>query len=589
MTGNLRLFRLVLGLAPLLAGAGAAGCRPEAMAAGATAMASTTPADPAATPAASLAPPAGDGLSKEDAALAARITAESIAGPTRFLASDLLEGRGTGSRGDQIAEEYIAAELAALGMKPGGDGATFFQRVPLVGITAQLPKTVTARGNGPKAGAPVTMRIPEELVVMSGVTEPQVTLPVAPLVFVGYGIVAPEFQWDDYKDADVRGKIVVVMNNDPSSDPTLFAGKARLWYGRYDYKYLQAARKGAVGCIIVHTTPSAGYPFQVVVTSNAHEKFELAGETGEPRLAAKMWLTEEQAKKLVALGGDDLDNLRGHAESRAFRPVPLSATLGFHFTNQVHKVESANVIGILPGADPELAKEAVVYSAHHDHLGIGLVKNGDGIYNGAIDNASGVGALLAIARAAAAAPRTRRSLVFNAVTAEEQGLLGSEFYARHPTFPAGRLAADLNMDSMNADGKTNDLGFVGLGKSSLDTVVVDVARAQGRTVHGDAFPDRGAFYRSDQFSFAKIGVPGVYVSGGPEYVGRPSGWGEARKVAYEKNRYHQPSDEFDPNWDWGGAVQDAQLLFLVGRRIADADAMPTWSPTDEFAKIARPR
>ncbi len=535
-------------------------------------------------------PARGDAeLGKEDATLAARITAEAIAAPTRFLSSDLLEGRGTGSRGDQIAIEYIAAELASLGMKPGGDGSTFFQRVPLVGITAQPPKTVTVHGNGPHAGSPVTLKIPEDLVVMSGKTDAQVTVPVAPLVFVGYGIVAPEFQWDDYKDTDVRGKIVVVMNNDPSSDPTLFAGKTRLWYGRWDYKYLQAARKGAVGCIIIHTTPSAGYPYQVVVTSNAHEKFELAADSDQARLAAKMWMTEESARKLFALGGDDLDNLRGHAESRSFRPVALSATLGFHFTNAVRKVESANVIGVLPGNDPELAKEAVVYTAHHDHLGIGLVKNGDGIYNGAIDNASGVGALLAIARAAAAAPRTRRSLVFNSVTAEEQGLLGSEFYARHPTFPAGRLAADLNMDSMNANGKTTDLGFVGLGKSSLDKVVVDVAREQGRTVHGDAFPDRGSYYRSDQFSFAKVGVPGVYVSGGPDFAGRPPGWGEARIVDYEKNRYHQPSDEYDPNWDWSGAVQDAQLLFVVGRRVADADAMPAWNPTDEFAKVPRPR
>ena len=302
-----------------------------------------------------------------------------------------------------------------------------------------------------------------------------------------------------------------------------------------------------------------------------------------------MWATEEAAKKLVALGGDDLDNLRSHAESRSFHPVALSATLGFHWTNLVRKIDSANVIGVLPGSDPGLAKEAVIYTAHHDHLGIGMVKNGDGIYNGAVDNASGAASLVAIARAAAAAPRTRRSQVFNSVAAEEQGLLGSEYYARHPTFAPGRLAADLNMDSMNVNGATTDVGFVGLGKSSVDKIVVDVARSQGRTVHGDAFPDRGSFYRSDQFSFAKIGVPGVYVDGGPNFVGRSPQWGEERTVEYEKNRYHQPSDEYDPSWNWSGAVQDAQLLFLVGRRIANADSLPFWNPTDEFAKVARPR
>jgi Zn-dependent M28 family amino/carboxypeptidase len=543
---------------------------------------SATP--PPASP--STAPAPGGGISPENAALAARITPESISAPTRYLASDLLEGRGPGSRGDQLAMEYIATELGEAGYKPGGDGGTFFQNVPLVGVKAVLPRAVTAHGN---RGSQQTLNIPEDLVVISGRQEPDVTLPSAPLVFVGYGIVAPEQQWDDYKDVDVRGKIVVVMNNDPSSDPTLFAGKTRLWYGRYDYKYLQAARKGAVGCILVHTTPSAGYPYQVVVASNAREKFELPAEGSEPRLAAKMWMTEDAAKKLVALGGDDLDNLRSHAESRSFHPVQLSVTLGLRWKNQVRKVETANVVGVLPGSDAELAKEAVVYTAHHDHFGIGAPKNGDSIYNGAVDNASGVGALLSIAHAIAEAPRTRRTTIINSVAAEEQGLLGSEYYARHPTFPPGRLAADLNLDMMNVSGATSDLGSIGLGKSSLDPLVVEVARGQGRTVHGDAFPDLGMYYRSDQFSFAKVGVPGLYVVGGPGFVGKPPGWGEARKVEYDRTRYHQPSDELDPSWDWTGAVQDTQLVFLVGRRVANADAMPFWKPTDEFAKVPRAR
>ncbi len=514
----------------------------------------------------------------------ARVTAESIAAPTRFLAHDLLEGRGPGTRGDQIAIEFIQAEFQSLGVTPGGEKGSFTQDVPLVEMTAEVPPQVTVKG----VRGEVKLSVPDDLVVMSGVQKASAALDASELVFVGYGIVAPEYQWDDYKDVDVRGKTVVVMNNDPESDPALFAGKTRLWYGRWDYKYLEAANHGAAAAIVIHTTPSAGYPWQVVVTSDTRAKFELpAGD--EARLLVKMWATEDATRRLVALGGDELDTLRRAAETRAFRPTRLGSTLSLSITTALRTLLSANVLGLLPGADPELAKEVVIWSAHHDHLGVGAAKNGDSIYNGAIDNASGVGALLAIARAASLSPRPRRSLLFLAVTAEEQGLLGSEYYTAHATFPTGRIAADLNIDGLNTSGRTSEVSFTGLGKSSLDAIVQAVATRQGRSLRGDAFPDRGGFYRSDQFSFAKVGVPGVYVRGGPGFVGRPAGWGEAQVVDFETHRYHQPSDEFDPRWDWSGAVQDVELLLEVGLAVANETALPTWRPGDEFARIARPR
>ena len=420
--------------------------------------------------------------------------------------------------------------------------------------------------------------------------EAKVALDAPDIVFVGYGIVAPEYQWDDYKGVDVKGKLVLVMNNDPSSDPHLFEGKTRLWYGRWDYKYLEAAKHGAVGAIIIHTTPSASYPWQVVTSSwSGGEHFDLPATPGDPRVAAKMWATEDASRKLAQLGGKDLDALRAAAEKRDFVPVALGVKTSLAFTNVLRTVESANVIGVLPGSDAALAKEAVVYTAHHDHLGmhapagkVDAAKPQDTIYNGAIDNASGVATLLGIARAAALSEPTKRSRVFIAVTAEEQGLLGSEFYAKHPTFPAGRIAANLNIDSANMNGPTTDVAFIGFGRSTVDRVVESVAKAQGRTVHGDAFPEKGSPYRSDQFSFAKIGVPGVFVRGGPSYVGRPAGWGEQQMELYDKLHYHQPSDEYQKDWDFAGTVEDARLLLLVGMRIADDPSLPAWNAGNEF-------
>ncbi|MGH9317324.1 MAG: M20/M25/M40 family metallo-hydrolase, partial [Thermoanaerobaculia bacterium] len=439
----------------------------------------------------------------------------------------------------------------------------------------------------------VELKVRDEFMAFSGVQKPEARIEDAEVVFVGYGIVAPEYQWDDYKGVDVRGKVLLMMNNDPEDDPNLFAGKTRLWYGRWDYKYEIAAKKGAVGAIIIHTHHSAGYPWQVVQTSWSGERFELPDEGG-PRAQIKMWATEDASRRIAALGGRDLDRLRASAEKRDFRPVPLGARLSFALTDELKKTESANVLGELPGSDSKLAGEVVVYTAHHDHLGIkrgakpgpsavASAKADDVIYNGALDNASGVAAILSVASAFADLPKApRRTVLFAFVAAEEQGLLGSEYLARHPPVAPGRIAANINLDGINWFGRTRDLSLIGLGKSSLDETVVALAKMQGRILKPDQFPDRGTFYRSDQFNFAKIGVPAAYLKAGTDVIGKPEGWGREQIEKYEKTDYHQPSDEYRDSWDLSGAVEDAQLCFLLGVRVADADTMPRWNSGDEF-------
>jgi Zn-dependent M28 family amino/carboxypeptidase len=376
-----------------------------------------------------------------------------------------------------------------------------------------------------------------------------------------------------------------MMNNDPEDDPDLFAGKTRLWYGRWDYKYDIAARKGAAGAIIIHTTPSAGYGWNVIQSSWAGEKYELPDEGGL-HVAMKAWTTDEASKKIAALGSQDLGKLRAAAQKRSFRPVPLGVKLSFAIESSIRTVESGNALGKLPGSDPALAGQAVLYTAHHDHFGrkAQAEKPGeDVIYNGARDNASGVAAMLAVARAYTRLPKPpRRTILFASVTAEEQGLLGSEYLAKHPPVPPGKIAANINIDEVNIWGKTRDVSMVGLGKSSLDGLIREILAMQGRTVKADPFPDKGHFYRSDQFNLAKIGVPAAYFDSGTDFIGRPAGWGEEQITAYEKNDYHQPSDEYRDSWDLSGAVEDLQLDFYLGLEVANADAMPTWNKGDEF-------
>jgi Zn-dependent M28 family amino/carboxypeptidase len=465
-------------------------------------------------------------------------------------------------------------------LKPAAPDGSWLQQVPLIGVTTKMPGVMTFRN----AGKSVELRYSDDFIGNTGVPQQHVSIRDAELVFVGYGIVAPEFQWDDYKGADLKGKVLVMMNNDPSDSPELFAGKTRLYYGRWDYKYEIAARQGAAGAIIIHTTPSAGYPWQVVQTSWSGEEFELQGKAG-PRVRLRSWVTEDAAKKLAVLGGQDLDNLRAAAERRDFKPVPLGVRLSVDFSCVVNEQKSANVLGMISGSDPKRRGEVVVYSAHHDHLGIEEAhsKENDRIFNGAVDNASGIATLLALAQAYRHLPTPpARSVIFAAVCAEEQGLLGSEFLAAHPPVPAGSIAANLNIDGINIWGRTRDVTYVGYGKSSLDQLVDAVAAWQGRVVKPDQFPDRGFFYRSDQFNFAKIGVPAIYLDSGTEFIDRPAGWGQEQIEKWEATHYHQPSDEYDAAWELAGAVEDTQLLFYAGLRAAQDAKLPEWKPGDEF-------
>ncbi len=493
------------------------------------------------------------------------------------LSSDEFEGRGVGKRGDAAARAYIAQALASSGIQPGMPDGSFTQPVPITGIKSEVIRPLQAFGKG--GDALFAERDDWTCFAYSPATESRIER--AEVVFVGYGITAPEQNWDDFKDVDVRGKVVLIMNDDPSADPSLFAGKTRLYYGRWTYKYEEARRRGAVGAMIIHTTPSASYPFQVVQSNHAQERCWLPFSAEQP-LALAMWLTEEASKRLVTLGGRDLGVLRAAAEKRDFRPVVLDVAVSVATRNEVRSLESGNVVGLLPGTDPELRDEAIVVTAHFDHLGIGTPKGGDAIYNGALDNASGCAAFLAFARALSGS-RPRRSVLFVSVTAEEQGLLGSEWFARYPTIPRKKIVANFNIDGVNIWGRTRDLRLIGHGKSDLTDVLTSEANRRGRKLLPDANPEAGLFYRSDHFNFARIGVPSVFLGSGSDFLED----GETRRSvqrSYTALHYHQPSDQFDSRWRLEGAVDDLQLLFSAFCRVVDASGRPTWTRGDEFEK-----
>ena len=522
--------------------------------------------------------PAADPFAAIDAAGKA-ITAEVLRDQITRISSDDFEGRGPTTRGDRAIRAYLIDQLKALGYEPGGGGDAWEQPFDVVGTKAAMPPTWTfSRG-----GKSLAMTWWNQYMAASGVQTARGAIKNAEVVFVGYGIQAPEYGWDDFKGKDLHGKVLLMLNNDPDWDPAIFAGTTRLFYGRWDYKYESAARQGAAGAIIIHTTASAGYPFQVVQTSWSGERFELPAD-GAPRIQVKGWLTEDAARALVTLAGRDLTALIEAARHKEFAPVPLGITTSMSFTNQVSHGTTANVFGLLRGTDPVLGKELVVYSAHHDHLGIGKPDaSGDKIYNGALDNASGCAQVLAIARAFHALPAPpRRSVLILFVAGEEQGLLGSAYFAAHPIVPSGKIAVDINYDGGDIWGKTRDVTYVGKGKTTLDPLVDEVAAHQGRVVKPDQFPDRGHFYRSDQFSFARAGVPGLYLGTGTDFIGRPAGWGREQIERYEGSHYHQPSDQLQPDWNFDGMIADAQLGFAVGVRIAGADQLPGWVPGDEF-------
>ena len=518
---------------------------------------------------------------------ASTIEGDDVRAVVAEIADDRYMGRSPGSPGDKMTRAYLEKELAKRGYEPGGEGGSWEQPVELVGVTAEPPaKWTFARGSEQVALARDT-----DFVASSGVQAPRASVDGAEVVFVGYGIEAPEYDWDDFKGVDVSGKVLLMLNNDPDWDPELFAGTERLFYGRWVYKYESAGRHGAAAAIIIHTTPSAGYPWHTVQASWGGPQFKLP--TGaEPHAQIEAWVTEDAARRM--LGPEmSLDALVEQAKRRDFKPVPLGITTSIALRNTIARTQTANVLGILRGSDSELADELVIFSAHHDHLGVGAPnpdgKPGDRIYNGARDNAAGVGTVLAIGKAIAALPeRPRRSVLLMFPAAEEQGLLGSEYFAKHPTAPPGKIAADVNYDSPNIWGATRDITFIGLGKSpSLDAVATEVAAYQHRALKADQFPERGSYYRSDQFNFAKIGVPAFYLNGGTDYPDKPPGWGVEQLDAYIERNYHQPSDELTDEWRFDGIVQDAQFGFYAGLIVANERMLPVWSDRNEFAATRR--
>ncbi|MEP6550713.1 MAG: M28 family peptidase, partial [Gemmatimonadales bacterium] len=409
------------------------------------------------------------------------------------------------------------------------------------------------------------------------------------LVFVGYGATAPEYKWDDFKGTDVRGKILLVLVNDPpapASEPTLFGGKAMTYYGRWTYKYEEAERRGAAGMLIVHTTPAAGYPWQVVVGSNSVEHRLLPrASASPPPIAVRGWITDPAATALLAQAGLNMTTLRKQAESRDFRPISTGIIIDASMQNSVQHMAANNIVGVLRGTDRKLRDEYVAYSAHHDHLGIGPVVKGDSIYNGAADNASGVAAVLAIAHAAAEGPKPRRSQLFIFVTAEESGLLGSAYFGEHPTVPAANIVAALNMDIVSLVGKVRDLNVMGDNKSSLGPAVANLVKSEGMRISPDAHPEAGHFYRSDHFSFAKAGIPAISIGPGVDYIGHPAGWGQQQADDYTANRYHQPSDEYRSDFDLSGAAQLAKIVYRLGTTLGNSPTIPTWNADAEFKAL----
>ncbi|MFN7963807.1 MAG: M28 family peptidase [Thermoanaerobaculia bacterium] len=512
-------------------------------------------------------------------AAARLIDRPTLEAPIRFLADDLLEGRGPATRGDELTRLYLAESLQLLGLEPGAADGSWQQRVPVVSVTAQAPE----KWHFDAAGKGVDLAWSQDYIAGSGVQAAESGFANAEVVFVGYGIQAPEYGWDDFKGQDLSGKVLLMLNNDPDWDANLFEGGRRLYYGRWTYKYESAARQHAAAAIILHTTPSAGYPWQVVQSSWTGPQFELPA-AGEPRVQVKAWATEESVRRLLSAAGKNLDSLLTAARSKDFHPVPLGLRTSLQLTNEVRQQETGNVLGLLRGSDPKLSREVVVLSAHHDHFGKAPGPEGkDTIFNGAVDNASGVAMVMAMAKAAAALPtRPKRSLLFAFVAAEEQGLLGSKYLAANPPIPPGRMAANINLDSANIWGATRDVTSIGLGKNSLDDLARAFATAQGRVLLGDQFPDKGHFYRSDQLNFARIGVPALYLKGGTDFVDHPGDWGKQQVEGWTEVHYHQPSDQYSPSWNFDGMIQDTRLAFFVALAAAEADTPPTWKPGDEF-------
>jgi Zn-dependent M28 family amino/carboxypeptidase len=515
------------------------------------------------------------------------ITADDLMGRIQRLASDGFEGRGPATAGEDSTVAYLTSEFQAMGLQPGNPDGTFVQNVPLVGFTATVDASLTVNGE------PMSFEGPRDFIADTRRVTETVEVENAPLVFVGYGVVAPEYGWDDYGDVDVTGKTILMLVNDPQipdpADPavldqSMFNGKAMTYYGRWTYKYEIATEKGAAAAMVIHETGPAGYPFEVLSNGWGGEAFDVQSADGNMgRVAVQGWMRDTFVRQLLEATGHDFDELKQQALSPDFQPIELPAQASFTVRNTLRNVDSRNVIARLEGSDPELADEYVIYTAHWDHLGRDPSREGDQIFNGALDNATGTAGVLELAEAfTQLEPAPRRSILFLAVTAEEKGLLGAKYYAQNPLYPLERTAANINIDGLNQWGRTNDIVVIGLGNSTLDDVLRQAASAEGRTLVPDPESEKGFFYRSDHFEFAKEGVPALYTDPGIDYIGKPPGFGEEKRDEYTANDYHAVSDEVKPDWDLSGAATDLKLLFRVGFDVAQAAAFPEWMPGTEF-------
>jgi Zn-dependent M28 family amino/carboxypeptidase len=514
------------------------------------------------------------------------ITPDGLLAHIKVLASDDFEGRAPGTKGEDLSVKYITDQFKNIGLKPGNPDGTYTQEVPLAGIKSE-PRMSFVIGD-----KTTDLKYPDDFVASSARLQPEIKIDKSDLVFVGYGVVAPEYGWDDYKNVDVKGKTLLMLINDPPvpdpKDPSklddkMFKGKAMTYYGRWTYKYEIAAQKGAVAAIIIHETEPAAYPWQVVKSSWAKENFELDNPNKNmDAVSARSWITLDVAKKLFADSGQDFDALKKSAINKDFRPVVLNAKANIEIKQQVHSFKSHNVIGKLEGSDPKLNGEYVIYTAHWDHLGKHPELQGDQIFNGAIDNASGVASIIELAAAFMKVnPLPKRSVLFMATTAEEAGLLGAKFYAEHPLYPLEKTLADINLDSMNVWGKARDIEDLSLGFSTLDDLLSAAAKQQGRTAIPDSRPDKGKIYRADNFEFSKVGLPSLYIGKGEHLLSRPE-TAPLRSDEFDSTDYHQVTDEVRPDWDLSGAVQDVQLVFEVGYEAANGDKFPEWKPGSEF-------
>jgi Zn-dependent M28 family amino/carboxypeptidase len=516
------------------------------------------------------------------------IDADGLLEHIKILSSDKFEGRAPGSKGEEESVKYISAQFRQLGLKPGNPNGTYTQEVPLAGLLGTPSAAFTV---GDKR---MELHSPNDFVAFTQRVIPEIEVKNSDIVFVGYGVVAPEYGWDDFKGVDVKGKTIVFLINDPPlpdpNDPSklddkMFKGKAMTYYGRWSYKYEIAAEKGAAAAVIVHETIPAAYPWSVVENSNAKQNFVIdAPDKNMDTIGIRSWITLDTARKLFAAAGQNYDELKKAARSREFKPVSLGVKADFSLRNQIQHFKSHNVVARLEGSDPQQENEYVIYSAHWDHLGRDPLLQGDQIYNGAIDNASGVASILEIAKAFTELPQAPpRSLFFMATTAEEAGLLGAKYYAEHPLYPLDHTLADINIDCVNPWGKTRDIEDISGGNSTLDDLLAQAAARSGRIAAPNSEPEKGSFFRADNFEFAKVGVPSLYIGSKPkDYIGQRADYGQKKSDDYTLHHYHQVSDEVNPAWDLSGAVEDTRLLFEVGYQVARKDQFPTWLPGSEF-------